>query len=82
MDGKNASILGNGRFWPISIYSLEWSTILENGWFPTWGPTYTKQQKTTRVHGHRWRARGCQRSWWKSSAPWTIYIGPQTPAAA
>eukprot|EP00965_Chrysotila_dentata_P261843 6214378-Pleurochrysis_carterae.AAC.1 len=36
---KNASILGNGRFWPISVCSLEWSTILENGPFPTWGPT-------------------------------------------
>eukprot|EP00965_Chrysotila_dentata_P254440 6211869-Pleurochrysis_carterae.AAC.2 len=38
---KIASILGNGRFWPISVYSLEWSTILEDGSFPTWGPTFT-----------------------------------------
>eukprot|EP00965_Chrysotila_dentata_P197589 6178278-Pleurochrysis_carterae.AAC.2 len=38
---KNSSILGNGQVRPISVLSLAWPTILENGSFPTWGPTYT-----------------------------------------
>eukprot|EP00965_Chrysotila_dentata_P147052 4854972-Pleurochrysis_carterae.AAC.1 len=41
-----ASILGNERFWRILVYSLEWSTILKNGWFPTWGQTYTSFDPT------------------------------------
>eukprot|EP00965_Chrysotila_dentata_P106364 3513363-Pleurochrysis_carterae.AAC.1 len=47
---KNASILGNGRFWPISVYSVKWSTTLEkNGSFPTWAPTCSTENEESEL---------------------------------